>query len=180
MSVVIEAANRMSSLVRDLLAYSRANSSATLHCEKVDASEALAIAIHNLQASIDESGARITHNGLPTVCADSTRLPLLFQNLIANAIKYRKRDAAPRIDIKAERQGVNYRFAVRDNGIGFKPEHAEQIFGVFKRLHGRDVPGTGIGLAICRTIVEQNSGRIWAEAQEGSGATFYFTLPAVS
>jgi light-regulated signal transduction histidine kinase (bacteriophytochrome) len=130
----------------------------------------------NLQASIEQNGAFVTWNGLPTVTADEVRLVQLFQNLVGNAIKYRRQEA-PRIHVDAKRRLVDWLFSVQDNGIGIKPEYAQQIFGIFKRLHGNKYPGTGIGLAICQRIVESYGGRIWLDSVPGEGSSFYFTFP---
>src|SRR5205807_1275199 len=130
----------------------------------------------NLKVSIDETGAIVQSHNLPVVFADKIRLVQLFQNLIGNAIKYRS-ETVPCVEVSAERIENEWVFAIRDNGIGIKPEYAEQVFGVFKRLHGAAYPGTGIGLAICQRIVELHGGRIWLESTLGCGSTFYFTLP---
>jgi len=114
---------------------------------------------------------------LPSVPGRETQYIELLQNLVSNAVKYRGKQA-PRIHVSAVRQDGMWRFAVADNGMGVAPEYHEQIFGVFKRLHGKTISGTGIGLAICQRVVERHSGRIWVESQEGQGATFHFTLPA--
>ena len=112
--------------------------------------------------------------------ADSSQLVQLFQNLIGNALKF-KGEQRPRVEVRAERDGSYWLFSVRDNGVGFDQKYADRVFGVFKRLHrNRDIPGTGIGLAICQRIIDRHGGRIWAESTPGKGATFYFTLPAVS
>jgi hypothetical protein len=132
----------------------------------------------NLKVSIDENSARVRWHDLPSVRADQIGLVQLFQNLIGNAIKYRS-TMAPCIEVWCERKEKEWQFAVRDNGIGIKPEYAEQVFGVFKRLHGAAYPGTGIGLAICQRIVETHGGRIWVESELDSGSTFCFTLPII-
>jgi light-regulated signal transduction histidine kinase (bacteriophytochrome) len=129
----------------------------------------------NLQASVEQSGAMITWDAIPAVHAHEIRLVQLLQNLVSNAIKYRS-DDPPRIHISAEWRDPDWVLAVKDNGIGIAPEYAQQIFKIFKRLHGQDYPGTGIGLAICQRIVETYGGRIWVEPN-GKGSCFYFTLP---
>jgi chemotaxis family two-component system sensor kinase Cph1 len=136
-------------------------------------------AVFNLQAAIEESGAIVTYDDLPTVMANSSQLTRLFQNLIGNAIKFRAKKA-PKIHISAERKEDEWIFLIRDNGIGINPKDAERIFTVFQRLHTREeYPGTGIGLAICKRIVERHGGRIWVESKLGKGSTFYFTIPLI-
>jgi two-component system, chemotaxis family, sensor kinase Cph1 len=131
-----------------------------------------------LKPSIDGTAAVVTRDALPCIWADGAQLVQLFQNLIGNAIKYRGQ-APPRIHLAAEFHGEEWVFSIHDNGIGFDPKHAERIFNVFQRLHDRDqYPGTGIGLAICRKIVERHAGRIWAESEPGRGSRFSFTIPA--
>ncbi len=131
----------------------------------------------NLQELVEDSGALVTHDRLPTVMGDETQLGQLFQNLIANAIKFRS-DEQLTVHVGAERRNGHWEFCVRDNGIGFDPQYAERIFVVFQRLHGKgDRPGTGIGLSICKKIVELHGGRIWVKSFPDEGATFYFTLP---
>jgi light-regulated signal transduction histidine kinase (bacteriophytochrome) len=121
--------------------------------------------------------AEVTHDPLPTVQGDAKQLGLVLQNLVGNALKFHG-EAPPRIHIAARRDGQHWVFAVRDNGIGIDPKHTERIFGVFQRLHTRrEYPGTGIGLAICKKIIERHGGRIWVESEPGRGATFFFTLP---
>jgi light-regulated signal transduction histidine kinase (bacteriophytochrome) len=143
----------------------------------VDASEAIGHAIANLQAAIEESGASITYTGLPRVMVDPVHLQQIFQNLIGNAIKYRSNER-PCISVKATRRNKEWLFAVKDNGIGIQEEHADQIFGVFKRLHPSGPhTGTGIGLAICERLVRRYGGSIWVESSPGRGATFFFTMP---
>jgi light-regulated signal transduction histidine kinase (bacteriophytochrome) len=143
----------------------------------VDCNAILGLALQNLQFKIAERGAKISFDRLPIVLAHDTRLLQVFQNLIGNALKYC--ETKPEIQIRAEREGDRWRIAVRDNGIGIAPEHHDKIFGLFQRLHSRsEYPGTGIGLASCKRIIEQEGGRIWVEATVGSGSTFCFTLPA--
>jgi PAS domain S-box-containing protein len=175
---LVDGANRMSALIRDLLAFSRAGAQEISGFRPVKMSEVLEWSMLNVQLAIEESGARVTSDPLPSVSGDSIRLVQLMQNLIANAIKYRSEEP-PEIHITCERGETESTFCVSDNGIGFDPSHAERIFGVFKRLHGRKYPGTGIGLAICRRIVDGHGGRIWAASEDGKGARFYFTLPLV-
>jgi light-regulated signal transduction histidine kinase (bacteriophytochrome) len=135
-------------------------------------------ALLNLELSINESNAGITRELLPTVLCDEIQVGQVFQNLIGNAIKYRRPNVTPEIHIGAERRDREWTFSFRDNGIGIDPQYHERIFGIFKRLHGRELPGTGMGLAICKRIVERHGGRIWVESNAGEGATFRFTLPA--
>jgi PAS domain S-box-containing protein len=175
-SFIVSGTTRMEGLLRDLLAYSQAVSPAEGPTAPVDCGGALRKVLLNLEASIDHTGAQVTWNGLPTVHAHEVRLFQLFQNLIGNAIKYHGSEP-PRIYVDAERRPGDWLFSVRDNGIGIKPEYSQQIFGMFKRLHGSAHPGTGIGLAICQRIVEHYGGRIWVESTVGKGSTFFFTLP---
>ena len=146
----------------------------------VDLETVVAQAKQNLEIAIEEKGAAITADPLPTVLGDAGQLTQLFQNLIGNAIRYRS-DAPPRIHVAAERSGEGWLFSVQDNGIGIDPQYKEQIFGIFKRLHNATkYLGTGMGLAICRRIVERSGGRIWAESEPGRGSSFFFTLPVSS
>jgi chemotaxis family two-component system sensor kinase Cph1 len=138
---------------------------------------ALGWATMNLQTAIQETHASINYDQLPTVMADHVQLVQLFQNLISNAIKYRKADEPPKIHVSAVERAKDCIVSIHDNGIGITPSQAERIFGVFKRLHGSEIPGTGIGLAICKRIVENHGGRIWVESELGQGATFSFTIP---
>ena len=131
----------------------------------------------NCKTAIDESHAIVTSESLPTVSGQEPHFVQLLQNLVSNAIKYRS-DRPPQVHVLAQQQGRFWQLAVADNGIGIDPEYHEQIFGVFKRLHGKNISGTGIGLAICKKIVDRYGGRIWVESEPGKGATFYFTLPA--
>jgi PAS domain S-box-containing protein len=176
-SYVISGAHRMETLLRDLLDYSQVGSSpGEGPAVPVVCSEALGKALLNLQASIDQTQAVVTFNGLPTIQAHEIRLVQLLQNLVGNAIKYRSPEP-PKIHVDAQRRPGNWLFSVQDNGIGIKPEYALQIFGIFKRLHGSSYPGTGIGLAICERIVKNYGGQIWVESTPDKGSTFYFTLP---
>jgi light-regulated signal transduction histidine kinase (bacteriophytochrome) len=130
----------------------------------------------NLQLALRSSDARITFDHLPIIEVDQTQFVQLLQNLITNSIKYRGAEP-PRIHLSAREAGPEWVFSLKDNGIGIDRRYADHIFAVFKRLHGREYPGTGIGLAICKRIVERHNGRIWVESEPGKGSTFYFTVP---
>lgn len=176
---VSESAERMEILLRDLSTYIEAWGIERNFTKSVETEVCLNAALANCATAIKEAGAQVEHGPLPSLHVDPTRLQQIFQNLIANALKYRRSDAVPLIRIRAERQDDMWRFAVQDNGIGIAPPFHAQIFGLFKRLHSRQrYPGTGVGLALCGRIVEQYQGRIWVESQLGEGSTFYFTLPA--
>lgn len=173
----VSGADRMRTLIQDLLTYSRV----TTHphpAEPVDCAKLLDQALGDLGAAVEEQGAKVTHDEMPTVMADGTQLGQLLVNLIGNAIKFCD-DAPPEVHVGAQRQGDEWRFSVRDNGIGIAPEDMERVFLIFKRLHTRqEYPGTGIGLAVCKKIVDRHSGRIWVESEPGKGATFFFTIPS--
>lgn len=172
----IEGTRRMEVLIKDLLAYSQVETQSKSF-EPIECSAALDKAVFNLQAAIKDSGAIVTRNDLPTVAADSSQLIRLFQNLIGNAIKFHGKEP-PKIQVFAERRGRYWVFSVRDNGIGIEPEFKDRIFIIFQRLHERrEYPGTGIGLAICKKIVERHGGKIWFESEPGKGSTFFFTIP---
>lgn len=172
----VDGATRMQTLINDLLAYSRVGMRGKTF-KPIDCSEIYAATLLNLRLAIEESDARIACDPLPTVTGDATQLTQLFQNLIGNAIKFRG-DEAPRIHVGAVCEDDTWTISVRDEGIGIEPQYAERIFQIFQRLHGRDeYPGTGIGLAVCKKIVEGHGGRIWFESEPGKGCTFYFTLP---
>jgi PAS domain S-box-containing protein len=174
----VDGAQRMRELIDSLLAYARAGTDQGM-AAPIKAGDALENAVANLQAAISETKARIeVVEPLPAVRIHAGQLSQIFQNLLSNCIKYRKPDVSPLIHVSAESTDAGWRFRVRDNGIGFAATDADRIFGLFRRLHGRDVPGTGVGLALARRIVEHYGGQIWAEGQPGLGATFYFTLPA--
>ena len=171
----VQGATRMQSLVNDLLEFSRVGSRGQ-PLKRVDARQSLEDALHNLAVTIRESGAVVTHDPMPEVLADATQLAVVFQNLVANAIKFRG-DQRPEIHVGAERRPGEWRFFIRDNGIGIEPQYFERIFLVFQRLHTRkESPGTGIGLALCKRNVERHGGRIWVESEVGKGSTFYFTI----
>lgn len=173
---VIDGAKRMQQLIQDLLAYSRVGTRGK-EFELTDCNAVLREVLRNLQMAIAESQAEIVIDSLPTLNADQNQLGQLFQNLIANAIKFCKADR-PQIQIRATQRETDFLFQVTDNGIGIKPQYLERIFEVFKRLHTRrEYPGTGIGLAICKKIVMRHNGQIWAESTPGIGTTFYFTIP---
>ena len=172
----VDGATRMQRLIQDLLAFSRV-SRGSHKPEPVSIEEAFARAMENLRQSVTESGAVITHDPLPTVIGDRNQLAQVFQNLLGNAIKFRGQDP-PRIHVSARRAGAEWLFSIRDNGIGIDRQYADRIFVIFQRLHtSQEFPGTGIGLAICKKIVERHEGRIWFESEPGKGATFYFTIP---
>ena len=170
-------ADRMEALVRDLLAYTQ-TSVMEKPSEPTDSMAALEAALANLRAATAESGGLIQADALPYVAVHATQLQSLFQNLIGNALKYRRPEVSPVVKITARRQEGFWLFCVADNGIGIEPVFREQIFGLFKRLHTSDeYSGTGIGLAICKRIVERYHGRIWVGSEAGEGCRFYFTLP---
>lgn len=170
---------RMRELLADLLSYTQVTQDKGAISETADLNRALEFAIQNLKTAIEENGAELAAGKLPQVCGHETHFVQLFQNLIGNALKYRGKNP-PRIRISVEARNREYRIGVADNGIGIAPAHHQQIFGVFKRLHGSDIPGTGIGLSICQRVVERYGGRIWVESEPEQGATFYFTLPFIS
>jgi two-component system CheB/CheR fusion protein len=175
-SYSVEGALRIEALLKALLAYWEVTGREEDGLASIDCGAVLAKALLNLQAAIAESGAIVTSDALPTVVAEEVMLTQLFQNLISNSIKYRGEES-PRIHVSAERDGEGWLFTVRDNGIGIDPQDAGRVFGMFRRLHGNEISGTGIGLALCKKIVERKGGRIWVESEAGRGATFKFTIP---
>jgi PAS domain S-box-containing protein len=177
---IMNGAVRMGSLIQDLLAYARLT---TEHerPSSIALDEDLEAALTHLDQAVTESGASITHDPMPTLPVDRGQMVRLFQNLIGNAVKYRKPNEAPKVHISAEQKGAEWVISIRDNGIGFDPKFASTIFVPFKRLHSaEEYPGTGVGLAICRRIVQAQGGRIWAESAPGEGTTIFFTLPVES
>lgn len=172
----VDGAARMQLLINDLLTYSRVGTKGK-PLEPTDAHAVLGEVINNLKMYIDEAKAIITNDELPEVRADDSQLVQLFQNLISNAIKF-KGEAVPHVHVSARDEGQEWLFSVKDNGIGIDQEYADKVFVIFQRLHTKEeYPGSGIGLAICKKIIERHGGRIWFESVVGKGTTFYFTLP---
>ena len=172
----VDGATRMQRLINDLLAYSRVESRGR-DFQETPCNAVVDQVIADLQASIAETGGSVTRDDLPVVSADPVQLGQLFQNLIGNGVKFHG-DAPPHVHVSAAKSGTEWVFSVHDEGIGIEPQYAERIFVIFQRLHGRDeYPGTGIGLAICKKIVERHGGRIWVESELGNGSTFFFTIP---
>jgi light-regulated signal transduction histidine kinase (bacteriophytochrome) len=176
MDYIVDGVNRMQQLINALLNYSRVETRGRPF-ESTDCAKALADAVAALGPVIKETAAVIEHGDLPTVAADGKQLAQVFLNLVSNAIKFRS-EAPPRVLVSATRDNGDWQFAVVDNGIGIAHEYRDRIFVIFQRLHTRrHYPGTGIGLAFCKKIVERHGGRIWVESEEGKGSTFYFTIP---
>jgi len=174
---IAQGAARMQNLLSDLRIYTQVSADDEEPVEEIDAGEVLKNTLLSLDVAIKESGASIEATALPRVRMHEFELQQVFQNLIANAIRYR-RSLPPRIVVAAVSQDDRWLFSVQDNGIGIEPQYKEQIFGIFKRLHGgADYPGSGMGLAICQRIIERRGGRIWVESEPGQGSTFYFTMP---
>jgi signal transduction histidine kinase len=172
----VDGAKRLQTLIKDLLAFSRVKSRGRSF-DSTDSQWIIERVLTNLGELIKENNATVTHDRLPTVMADDVQLEQVFQNLLGNAIKFHS-EVPPEIHIGAERMDGEWKFSVRDNGIGIEPEYREKIFVIFKRLHGgEEYPGTGIGLAISKRIIERHGGRIWVETTPGGGSTFFFTLP---
>lgn len=176
---ITEGTKRMRELLADLLVYTQVTGEGQEPVKAVDLQEVFERALQNCMAAVEETGAAVTSGALPVVSGHEPHFVQLLQNLISNSLKYRSR-LPPRIHVSALNQDGVWRFAVADNGVGIAPEYHKQIFGVFKRLHGRSIPGTGIGLAICLRVVERYGGQIWVESSANQGATFYFTLPATT
>jgi light-regulated signal transduction histidine kinase (bacteriophytochrome) len=173
---IVEGVIRMQAMINDLLAYSQVGMQGKPF-QPTDFESVFNQVIVNLKVAIEQSRAEVTHDPLPTVMADTSQMIQLLQNLISNAIKFRGKEL-PRIHVRAERKGDGWFFSVRDNGIGIAPEFFGRLFQIFQRGHpASEYAGTGIGLATCKKIVERHGGKIWAESVEGSGSTFYFTIP---
>jgi light-regulated signal transduction histidine kinase (bacteriophytochrome) len=173
----VEGATRMQALIAGLLEYSRLSQQAER--ERVETSAVLQVALANLKSSLEDSGAVVTYDPLPPVVGDSGQLVQVFQNLLSNALKFRREGEIPRVHVSGARDGSACLFQVRDNGIGMDNKYLDRIFVIFQRLHTRaEYPGTGIGLSICKKIVEKHGGRIWVESEFGNGSTFFFTLEA--
>lgn len=173
----VAGARRMEQLIKDLLAFSRVGTQGG-ELVPVETAEVLKECLHSLRAAMEDASATIIADDLPRVLADASQIQQLLTNLIGNALKFRG-DAPPIVRLSAERDGRFWRLSVGDNGIGIEPEYFERIFVIFQRLHSREAyPGTGVGLAICRKIVDRHGGRIWLDSTPGRGTTFHFTLPA--
>jgi light-regulated signal transduction histidine kinase (bacteriophytochrome) len=174
----IDGATRMQDLIHDLLRFSRVGRE-EVALEATDCNKVVEQAVKNLQVSVKESGATVTYGRLPTLVANTSQLEQVFQNLIGNAIKFRN-GAIPIIEIAAEWKTGSWIFSVSDNGIGIAPEHSDVIFSIFQRLHTRtEYSGNGIGLSICKKIIEQHGGKIWLGNHNGPGCTFNFSIPGV-
>lgn len=173
----VDGTKRMQDLIEGLLRYSRIIRDDKL--APVDTNAAYAVAIANLAQAIGEAGGEVTADRLPIVEGDEIQLVQLFQNLIGNSLKYRKASTSVNVHVSARQEGGEWIFSIKDNGIGIPPEHFDKVFHIFQRLHTRDeYPGTGIGLASCKKIVERHNGRIWVESALGEGSTFYFGIPS--
>jgi signal transduction histidine kinase len=173
----IDEANQMQVLISDMLSYSRVGISGKPFV-RTDCNAILKRSLNNLRIPLEQSGAVVTHDALPEVMADPIQLSQLLQNLINNAIKFHPHQEKPRIHISADRRGKEWVFSVSDNGIGIPAEYHEKVFEMFQRLHDKKgYPGSGIGLATCKKIVERHGGRVWVESEPGKGSTFYFTVP---
>lgn len=173
----VAGSKRMEALIRSLLDYSRVGSRGGEFLP-TDAKALVEDVVEDLAPTLAETGGEVACNGLPVVNADETQLRQVFQNLIGNGVKFRG-EAPPRVEVSAERQNGEWVFSVRDNGIGIDPEYHDQVFVIFQRLHGTgQYPGTGIGLALCKRMIERHHGRMWVESTPGGGSTFYFSLPA--
>jgi len=174
---IVDGVRRMNALITGLLDYSRAGEITEDQKQEIDTGDILRAVVGNLEAAISETGAKITHDHLPSIRFEPVRMEQLLQNLIGNALKYRG-EASPVVHVTAREERGGIVFSVADNGQGIDPQYQLEIFGIFKRLHGKDVEGSGIGLATCKRIVEEHGGRIWVESAPGKGSAFHFTVPA--
>ncbi|HYO81170.1 MAG TPA: ATP-binding protein, partial [Bryobacteraceae bacterium] len=174
---IVGGVTRMHALLNDMLAFSRVTQNQNKPHERTSLDAVLEGVLMNLEVAVQEAGGNVTCGPLPEVVCDPTLIGQVFQNLIGNALKY-KSSEPPVVHIDSTAGQGEWTISVSDNGIGIDPQYHERIFGIFKRLHGRELPGTGMGLAICKRILEKHNGRIWCESELGKGATFRFTLPA--
>jgi light-regulated signal transduction histidine kinase (bacteriophytochrome) len=173
----VDGAKRMQQLIVDLLAYSRVNSK-ELDLQQTECEAVVREAMRNLQVAIDEHGAAVDWDPLPALWVDQGQFIQLFQNLLGNAIKFTRNGERPQIHISSADSGAEWVLSVQDNGIGIEPRQADRVFQIFQRLHTRaEYPGTGIGLAVCKKVVERHGGKIWVESEPGAGSTFRFTIP---
>jgi light-regulated signal transduction histidine kinase (bacteriophytochrome) len=172
--VVVGAARRLRRLIEDLLALTRVEARER-RLEAAAIVDLLEQALGNLRETVEETGAAVTRSPLPKIEVEPSQIVQIFHNLIGNALKFRGQEP-PKVHVAARREGSEWVFSVRDNGIGIDPAEAEAVFAIFKRLR-TEIPGTGVGLAICKKIVERHGGRIWVESEPGRGSTFYFTIP---
>lgn len=177
LEVIMEGADRMGCLISSLLTYAQVDR-LDEPPEITDSEEVFAQVLRNLERSVQENNATIQHDHLPRVAIKAVHLEQLLQNLIGNALKYKRADEVPRVHVSATRDDQGCHFVVSDNGVGIAPDYHRTVFELFKRLHGGENNGTGMGLAICQRIVERYGGRIWVESKVGQGANFHFTLPA--
>ena len=174
---MVSGAVRLQDMIKGLLEYSRVGTRGGVF-KDFNAGEALDAALTNLKSPIEECQVEIIRDSLPVIHADESQIIRVFQNLIGNALKFRKKGVQPKIHIKAQKEGHEYIFSVQDNGIGIEPQYTDRIFEVFKRLHAiGEYEGTGIGLAIVKRIIERHHGRVWVESEYGFFSTFYFTIP---
>jgi light-regulated signal transduction histidine kinase (bacteriophytochrome) len=174
----VDGAKRMQALIAGLLEYSRVGRQEQPPAP-LEAGAALETALGNLRSSIEDSRAVVTHDPLPRVMGHGPQITRVFQNLVGNAIKFRRPEEPPRIHVAAQRRARDVLFSVRDNGIGIEPQYADRVFVIFQRLHTRtEYPGTGIGLSVCKKVVERHGGHIWFDSTPGAGTTFLFTLPS--
>lgn len=173
----VQGASRMESLLTSLRDYWSVSEKTLEQRDAIDCNHALDQALESLKLTLKESGATVTHDHLPTIAAEQEPLARLFQNLISNAVNYGHPERPPKVHVSAQRQDAAWIFSVTDNGIGIEPQHFESIFVPFKRLHRNGQSGTGLGLAMCRRIVERYHGQIWVTSTDGEGSTFQFTMP---
>jgi light-regulated signal transduction histidine kinase (bacteriophytochrome) len=176
MQFITESSERMLDLIRDLREYLEVSGDGAEH-RPVDLNHTLATVLQNLQVAVRESAAVVTSEPLPVVSGKETHFVQLLQNLVSNGIKYRREGVPPVLRISSRKVDGEWEFRVQDNGQGIARDYWGRVFGVFKRLHGKNIPGTGIGLALCQRVVERYGGRIWLDSEPGEGSTFFFTLP---